>query len=97
MAEPGPCPALMPAGTLGTLPKRNHRSPGLSVPSARAGAFGGSDQLEQFLRIIQPLPEFWAEGLRGNLRGYAYIASQRVGRDELYFVDFDGAVLAAVN
>src|SRR6266536_291644 len=47
------------------------------------GAFGGGDQLQKFLRLVQPLPKLRSQGLRGNLRGYADLSRRRVRRDEL--------------
>ncbi len=72
----------------------------MGVPSAdafaatpRVRAFGSRDQLQQFLRIIQPLLEFRSESLGRDLRRDADIPGQRIGRYELHFINLDGAAL----
>ena len=67
----------------------NSRSAGCSA--SRVRAFRGCDQLQQFLRIVQPLLEFGAERLCRDLRRNAHIAGQRVGSHELHFINLDGA------
>ena len=59
--------------------------------AATAGtrAFGRGDQLQQFLRIIQPLFEFRAQSLGGNLRRDGYIGRARVSGHKFDFIDPD--------
>ena len=61
--------------------------------TARVCAFGSSNQLQQFLRIVQPRLELGAKRLRGDLRRDADVARQRIGCHELYFIDLDCAAL----
>ena len=68
------------------------RSAGFSG-TARASTLSGGDQLQHFLRIVQPLLEFGAERLRCELRGDGNFSGRGIGGDELHFVDFDGRIL----
>ena len=52
-------------------------------------ALRSSDELQQFLWIIQPLFEFRTESLGGNLRRDGYVARAWIGRDKSDFVDSD--------
>src|SRR2546430_5731909 len=52
-------------------------------------ALRSSDELQQFLWIIQPLVEFRTESLGGNLRRDGYVARAWIGRDKSDFVDSD--------
>jgi hypothetical protein len=62
--------------------------------AAGIGAFCRCDQLQQFLRIVQPLLKFRSQCLRGDLRRHANIACQRIGRDKFHFVNSDRALFA---
>ena len=91
-----PLPA--PCGSVGHAAQRNHgNSVGGFSATASAGvcAFGSRNQLQQLLRIIQPLLELWSQGLRRDLRGDTHIAGQRIGSYKLYFIDLDRAALLA--
>ena len=77
--------ARCPSGTMGTPSAR------AATASASVRTFGGRDELQQLLRIIQPLLELRSQRLRRNLRRDAHVAGQRIGGDELHFVDLDGA------
>ena len=74
---------------VGTLPRG--APPG--TPHRRARSLGGSDQLQKFLRVVEPLLEFGAEGLGGELRRHGILAGCGIGGDELDFVDADGGIL----
>ncbi len=94
-ALPGLCPGNPVAGTSWNASEGNSRAAALA-PAACVGAFRRCNQLQQFLRIVQPLLEFRAQGLRRDLRCHADVASQRVGRHKFHFIDLDRAALAFV-
>ena len=48
--------------------------------------------MQQFLRIIQPLLEFWSQRLRGDLGRNHYVSGCGIGRHELHFVNLDGGI-----
>ena len=50
-------------------------------------ALRSSNELQQFLRIIQPLLELRTESLRGNLRRNGNVACARIRRDKSDFID----------
>ncbi len=77
--------------TFGTLPTGT--LPGAS-PGSALRAFGGRDQLQQFLRIIEPLLEFRAQGLGRDLGRNADLAGGRIGGHKPHFVDADRGALA---
>ena len=94
-------PAQVPPPVTGTAPC--HRRAGIrnAADGSAAGdtaaalrAFRGRDQLQKFLRIIQPLLEFRAQRLGRNLGCNADLAGRRIGRDKPYFVDPDRSCLA---
>ena len=60
-------------------------------PPSRVRAFRGGDQLQQLLRIVQPLLEFRSQRLSCDLGCDAHIAGQRIGRNELHFINLDRA------
>ena len=66
-------------------------------PPAGVRAFGRGDQLQQFLRIIQPLLEFRPERLGRDLSGDADIPGQRIGRHKLHFINLDRAAQLAAG
>src|SRR5450755_3107715 len=81
-----------PLRTIGHTAERNHRhSAGRNLSATGVRAFCRCNQLQQLLRIVQPLFEFWSQGLRCNLRRDAHIARQRIGSDELHFINSDRA------
>src|SRR5262249_39901171 len=53
---------------------RHHGNSGGSLSAGGVRTFGRSNQLQKFLRIIQPLLELWTECLRGDLRRDADVA-----------------------
>ena len=61
--------------------------------TATARSLGGSDQLQKFLRVVEPMLEFRAEGLGGELGGHGIFARGGIGGDELDFIDADGGIL----
>src|SRR5262249_48788682 len=62
--------------------------------ATRARTFRSRNQLQQFLRIIQPIPEFRAERLRSNLRSHADLTSSRIGSYKLDLVNADAGLFA---
>ena len=54
--------------------------------------FCGRDELQQFLRIVEPFFEFWSQGLRQSSRN-ADLARGRVSGDKLDLVDADRRLL----
>jgi hypothetical protein len=66
--------------------------PGPPEPPALA-LLGGGNQLQKLLRIIQPVLEFRAERLRGELRGHGKFAGGGIGSHELDFIDADRGIL----
>ena len=74
-------------GSVRNAPKRNHRTSSLASAAARVRAFRRGDQLQQLLRIVQPLLEFRSQSLRRNLRRHADVPGERVGRHKLHFID----------
>ena len=71
--------------------ERNHGNPASRRSTARIRPFGSGDQLQQFLRIIQPLLELRSQRLRRNLRRDADITGQRIGGHKLHLIDSDAA------
>ena len=69
--------------------RRSARFPG----TTRACSLRRSDQLQHFLRVVQPLFEFRAERLCRQLCRHGNFSGRRISRDKLYFVNFDGGVL----
>ena len=61
---------------------------------AALGAFSCGDQLQQFLRIVEPLLEFGTQRLCRDLSRHAHLAGRRIGGYKPDLVDADGSVLA---
>ena len=61
--------------------------------TAVARSLGGGNQLQKLLRVIEPLLEFGAEGLGGELGGDGIFAGGGIGGDELDLIDADGGIL----
>ena len=79
-----------PPRTVGTLPDSAAAALGLRrLRHCRLRAFGGGNQLQKFLRIVQPLLEFWPETLRRNLGGDGHVAGGRVGGNKFHFINSD--------
>jgi len=53
--------------------------------------------LQKFLRVIEPLLEFRAEGLGGELGGDGIFAGGGIGGDKLDFIDTDGGILVVAE
>ena len=83
------------AGNVRNASKRNRSSAALAS-AAGVGALRRCNQLQQLLRIVQPLLEFRSEGLRRDLRRHADVAGQRISRHKFHFIDLDCALSAAV-
>src|SRR5229473_370498 len=64
-----------------------------SARTAVARSLSGGDQLQKFLRVIEPLLEFGAEGLGGELGGNGIFAGRGIGGDELDFINADRGIL----
>ena len=64
---------------------------------ARARTFRCGDQLQKFLRIIQPFFEFRSQSLRRNLCRHAYVRRARIRRHKLHFIDPNRRSLAVTE
>ena len=89
MARPR-LPCLPQSQRLGTLPTA-------AVRSVRTCALRRGNQLQQFLRIIQPLFELRPQRLRRQLRGHRYFPRRRVGCHELDLINPDGRILVVAQ
>ena len=58
-----------------------------------ACSLGGGDQLQQLLRIAEPLFGFGAQSLSRELGGHGNLAGGGIGGDELDFIDANGGTL----
>ena len=70
-------------------PGNSGRAP-LEAITAETRAFSRRDQLQQLLRIVQPLFELGTKRLRGDLCRHADFTRGRIGCHELHFIDLDG-------
>ena len=61
--------------------------------TAGARSLSGGDQLQELLRIAEPLFGFGAQSLSGELGGHGNLAGGGIGGDELHFIDADGRIL----
>ncbi len=68
-----------------------------SARTAVARSLSGGDQLQKFLRVIEPLLEFGAEGLGGELGGNGIFAGRGIGGDELDFINADRGILVVAE
>ena len=62
-----------------------------------ARSLGGGDQLEKFLRVIEPVLEFGAKSLSGELCRHGKFARGGIGGNKLDFIDADGGTLVVAQ
>src|SRR5262249_14918991 len=74
----------------------DRRSTRLTTPTGMR-AFRRRNQLQQLLRIVQPIFEFWSKALRRNLRCDRHVTGGGVRRYELDFVDANRGGLAVAE
>ena len=57
----------------------------------------GGDQLQELLRIVEPLLKFRPKALRGKLRGHRDFAGGGIGGHKFHFVDANGRSLGVAE
>jgi hypothetical protein len=76
-----------------TTQRRGSRLSGASF----ARSLRGRDQLQEFLRIIEPLLEFRTDGLGGQLGRDGNFSGGRIGGNELDLINADGRILVVAE